>query len=61
MRKKVCEKCKLFVDEKSCPICKGSQFTTSWRGRIHFLDINKSEIAKKIEVKVKGEYGIRVR
>ena len=61
MRKKVCKTCKLFVEGKVCPICKGTQFTTTWRGRINILDANKSEIAKKIDVKVKGEYGIRVR
>ena len=61
MRKKVCKTCKLFVDGKECPICKGTQFTTTWRGRLHILDANKSEIAKKVEIKVKGEYGIKVR
>lgn len=61
MRKKVCKKCKMFVDGKTCPICKGTQFTTTWRGRIHILDAKRSEIAKKIGKDVKGEYGIRVR
>ena len=61
MRKKVCKQCKIFVDGKVCQICKGTQFTTTWRGRINILDTKKSEIAKKIDIKVKGEYGIRVR
>ncbi len=61
MRKKVCKECKLFVDGKICPICKGQQFTTTWRGRMHFLNANKSKIAEKVGIKVKGEYAIRVR
>ena len=61
MRKKVCKQCKIFVEEKVCPICKGTQFTTTWKGRIHILNANKSLIAKKMGIEVKGEYGIKVR
>jgi len=39
---------------------KGTQFVTNWKGRLYVLDANKSEIAKKIESKVKGEYAIKV-
>lgn len=61
MKKKVCKKCKLFVDGDTCPICKGNQFTTSWKGRIHIIDPIKSTIAEKLEIKAKGEYAIKVR
>ncbi|MFH1642188.1 MAG: transcription elongation factor subunit Spt4 [Nanoarchaeota archaeon] len=61
MKKKVCKKCKLFVEGDSCPVCKGNQFSTSWQGRLNILDANKSTIAKKLEIKVKGEYAIKVR
>ncbi len=60
MKKKACKKCKVFVEGDECPFCKGNQFVTNWKGRIHILDANKSEIAKKIEIKVKGEYAIKV-
>lgn len=61
MKKKVCKQCKVFVDGGECPLCKSSQFTTNWQGRIHILDANKSGIAKKIGIKVKGEYAIKAR
>jgi len=61
MKKKVCKKCKLFVDGNSCPSCKGNQFTTSWQGRLNILDANKSVIAKKLGITIKGEYAIKVR
>ncbi len=60
-RKKVCKTCKMFVEGGECPICKSNQFSTNWQGRVHFLDINKSEIAKKINTKAKGEYAIKCR
>ncbi|HLC65910.1 MAG TPA: transcription elongation factor subunit Spt4 [Candidatus Nanoarchaeia archaeon] len=61
MKKKVCKKCRLFVEGDECPVCKTSQFSTNWQGRLYILDANKSEIAKKIGVTVKGEYAIKAR
>ena len=61
MKKKACKKCRLFVEGNECPICKGNQFSTNWQGRIVILDPNKSDIAKKIGITVKGEYAIKVR
>lgn len=61
MAKKVCKNCRLFVDGNECPLCKGNKFSTSWQGRINIIDANKSEIAKKIDVKSKGEYVLKVR
>ena len=61
MVRKICKNCKLFVKEDVCPICKKSQFTTNFKGRIIVLDPNKSEIAKKIGATIPGEYAIKVR
>ncbi len=60
MKKKACKSCKIFVEGDECPICKGTQFVTNWKGRLYIIDANKSEIAKKIGAKVKGEYAIKV-
>ena len=61
MKKKACKKCKLFVEGDVCPSCKNNQFSTNWQGRLNILDANKSMIAKKIDITVKGEYAIKVR
>ncbi len=61
MKKKVCKKCKIFVEGEVCPVCKRNQFSTNWQGRIYFLDPARSTIAGKINVDVKGEYAIKVR
>jgi len=60
-KKKVCKKCKMFVDGHECPICHGQNFSTNWQGRLYIVDPNKSEIAEKIGLKVKGEYAIKAR
>jgi len=61
MKKKVCKKCKLFVQGTECPVCKSNQFSTNWQGRLFILDTNKSAISKKIGIEAKGEYAIKVR
>ena len=61
MARKVCKKCKVFVRGNECPICHGNQFSENWQGRINVIDPNKSDIAKKMGVTVKGEYAIKVR
>ena len=59
--KKVCRKCKIFVEKDICPICQGNQFTNTYKGRITILNAEKSEIAKKLEIKKDGEYAIKIR
>ncbi len=60
-KKKVCKKCKLFIRGGECPICKGTDFSTTWKGRIIILNVEKSEVAKKLGVAQPGEYAVRVR
>lgn len=60
-KKKVCRKCRLFVEEDTCPICKGNNFSTNWQGRLVVNDVNRSIIAEKVGIKVKGEYAIKVK
>ncbi len=60
-KKKVCKQCKLFVEEDTCPSCQSTIFSSSWQGRIFINDAEKSQIAQKIGVKLKGEYAIKVR
>jgi len=58
--KKACKKCKILVDGNVCPICKGNQFVDNWKGKIYIINPEKSEIAKKVGLKIKGGYAIKV-
>ncbi|MFH1377069.1 MAG: transcription elongation factor subunit Spt4 [Candidatus Woesearchaeota archaeon] len=60
MAKKVCKKCKIFIDGDKCPICKLNQFSENWKGKIAIMDPERSEIAQKLGIKVKGVYAIKV-
>ena len=59
--RKVCKTCRIFVEGPTCPLCKGNQFSESWKGRIFLSNSEKSEVAQKVEIKAKGEYAIKVK
>ncbi|MBT3865591.1 DNA-directed RNA polymerase subunit E'' [Candidatus Woesearchaeota archaeon] len=59
--RKVCKTCRIFVEGPTCPLCKGNQFSESWKGRIFVSNSEKSEVAQKVEIKAKGEYAIKVK
>lgn len=56
---RACKKCRAITDSGHCPICKGNQFSESWKGRIIVLN-EESEIAKKLKLKGKGEFAVKV-
>ncbi|MBS3146741.1 DNA-directed RNA polymerase subunit E'' [Candidatus Woesearchaeota archaeon] len=58
--RKVCKNCRLFVTSDICPLCKRAEFADGFKGRITIIDPEKSEIAKKLNIKNKGEYAIKV-
>ncbi len=61
-KKKVCKNCKfVFESDGECPNCRSNVIANSSQGRIFIKDPNKSEIAKKIDAKMKGEYAMKVR
>ncbi|MBI2581593.1 DNA-directed RNA polymerase subunit E'' [Candidatus Woesearchaeota archaeon] len=60
-KREVCRRCKLFVEGDTCPNCGTSSFTSTWQGRLYVVDVAKSMIAEKINIKMKGEYAIKVR
>jgi DNA-directed RNA polymerase subunit E" len=60
MKSKVCKHCKIFVEGGQCPLCKGTNFSSSIKGRIIVIDPVNSEIAKKMGITAKGEYAIKV-
>ncbi|MBR9690812.1 DNA-directed RNA polymerase subunit E'' [Candidatus Woesearchaeota archaeon] len=61
MSKKVCKTCKIMIEGDECPICKKNQFSTNFQGKVSVLDPERSEIAKVMGFKAKGEYAIKVR
>jgi len=61
MTKKACIKCRVLAEKAVCPICGGNQFSETWKGRLVVLDAEKSDIAKNLDIKINGEYALKVR
>jgi DNA-directed RNA polymerase subunit E" len=57
---RACKKCHKLTEEDVCAVCTGptSQY---WSGYLAILDPDKSEIARKMNIKVPGEYALKVR
>ncbi|MDE1767815.1 MAG: DNA-directed RNA polymerase subunit E'' [Candidatus Micrarchaeota archaeon] len=43
-----------------CPLCGQSNLTTKWSGQVVILNVDKSEVAKKLGIKVNGTYAINI-
>lgn len=59
---KACRTCRRLTDKDNCPICKCKTPTTQyWGGYLGVIDAQKSEIAKRMDIKSPGEYAMKVR
>ncbi|MDP3991932.1 MAG: transcription elongation factor subunit Spt4 [Candidatus Pacearchaeota archaeon] len=61
-KQKACKVCNIIYDTgEKCPRCGSKEFTEGFKGRIQVLNSEKSEIAKKLNLKEKGNYAIKTR
>jgi DNA-directed RNA polymerase subunit E" len=57
---RACKVCRRIMEEETCPVCR---VTTSqyWSGYLCVIDPEKSEVAKRMGLKIPGEYAMKVR
>ncbi|MGC8699635.1 MAG: transcription elongation factor subunit Spt4 [Candidatus Micrarchaeia archaeon] len=61
MVEKACKRCRLIISQGDvCPLCGSTELTTKWSGYVVVLDAEKSEIAKKLGIKVNGRYALNI-
>lgn len=60
-KQKACKICNRVFEGEKCPHCGSKEFTESFKGRIVMFDPEKSEIAKKLNIKEKGNFAIKTR
>jgi len=62
MKVYACKKCRtIFTNADKCPKCGSKEFTEKWQGIIYVIDVEKSEVAKIINLNDKGKYAIIIR
>ena len=61
-KQKACKICNTIYDEEEkCPECCSKESTDGFKGRVVVMNPEKSEIAKKLNIKNKGNFAIKTR
>jgi DNA-directed RNA polymerase subunit E" len=61
MAEKACRADRLIIAQgDTCPICGQNNLTTKWSGYIVILNVEKSELAKKMGLKINGAYALHL-
>lgn len=60
MKEKACKECGKITDLDVCRLC-NEHTTTDWVGYVAIMDPTLSRIAKKMGIKAKGKYALKVR
>jgi DNA-directed RNA polymerase subunit E" len=58
---RACRKCKVIIEESSCPICKGTDLSDDYSGLLVVLDSEGSQLARKMDIKEEGRYALKIR
>ncbi|HID91120.1 TPA: transcription elongation factor Spt4 [Candidatus Bathyarchaeota archaeon] len=61
MSERACRTCHLIARGAVCPNCKGRDLSRDFVGMVAILDVDGSQVAKRMGIKRKGFYAVRVR
>lgn len=57
----VCRDCHRVVDGEACAVCGTANLSTDWAGYIVIIDPERSEIARRMNIRLPGRYALKVR
>jgi DNA-directed RNA polymerase subunit E" len=60
MKEKACKECGKVTTLDVCTTCKAPT-STDWIGYVSIIDPEASEIAKRLNINIKGKYALRVK
>jgi DNA-directed RNA polymerase subunit E" len=60
MKVNACKECKRLTELDVCEVCR-SKTTANWIGFVAIADPSTSDIAKRMGIKLKGKYALKVR
>ncbi|MGC8622381.1 MAG: transcription elongation factor subunit Spt4 [Candidatus Micrarchaeia archaeon] len=62
MEEKVCRNCRIIISKSNnCPICGSTDLTTKWSGYVFMSNVEKSDIAKKLGIKLNGTFALNIK
>lgn len=56
---KVCKDCGFLSDENKCINCGSNNFLDKYKGKVLILDAEKSDVAKKLNIKSNGKFALK--
>jgi len=59
-KQKACRACNRIFEGDKCPACGSKESTDTFKGKSIIVNPEKSEVAKKLNVKEKGAYAIKI-
>ena len=58
---KACKNCRVIIAQgEVCPMCGSSSLTSKWSGYVVILNVEKSELAKKLGISANGTYALSI-
>ena len=62
MEGKVCKSCRIVIAHgEKCPLCGSTDLTNKWSNYTIMLNAEKSELAKKLGIKVNSTFAITIK
>jgi len=55
-----CRKCKMLTTNRICPNCKSKEVSPDWSGLIIINDVDRSLVAKTLNINKPGRYALKV-
>ncbi len=58
---KACKNCRVIIAQGDvCPMCGSSDLTPKWSGYVVIMNVEKSELAKKLNISANGTYALNI-
>jgi len=61
VKQKACKICRTIYEGEKCTACDSKESIEGFKGRVVVFNPEESEIAKKLNIKGKGNFAIKVR
>ncbi len=62
MEGKVCKACRILITHgDKCPLCGSTELTTKWSSYAIVLNAEKSDLAKKLGLKVNSTFALNIK
>ncbi len=58
---RACKVCRIITEDKTCPICKGTDLSDDYSGLLVVVDPEGSQLAQKMGITEAGRYALKIR